>query len=352
MKIKCPNCFRKKWFIFTIIVIIIIGLVYFKQKQKNQAQAFKTYEIQPIDLRQVVTGSGKITAGNKAILKFQTAGQLAWVGVKKGDRVSKWQAIASLDQRQLEKSLKQELIDYSTTRIDFDAKIDDNDANITNRNYLNIQTRGDEDLAIMRLLQKSQLSLDRTVLDVEISSIAKQFANLYSPINGIVIEASDINPGVNISPTTNQYVIVDPDSLRFSAEIEELDIAKIYESQNAIINLDAFTDEPINTQVSEIEFQATQNSSGNTVFIINFPLQQSGKYRLDMNGDVEIIISEQSQALAVPIDAIEEIENKKYVKILNESEQIQTEIKTGIETDDYYEVLEGLSFGDKIAIPE
>lgn len=347
---KCPKCFKRRWFYFFIIIIAIIAFVLFKQAKKKSENGFETYTVQTKDLRETITASGQITAAEKAILKFQTSGRLAWVGVKKGDYVEKWQAIASLDQRQLEKSLKQELIDYQNQRITFDANIDDNEAGITSRNYLDIQTRGDEDLSLMRLLQQSQLNLDRTILDVEIAEIARQYAHLYSPIKGIVIEATDENAGVNISALSTQYTIVNPDTLRFSAEVEELDIAKVYEGQKAIINLDAFEDEEIPSTISQIEFSATQNISGNTVFVVNLPLNTNGKYRLDMNGDVEIITSEVANALTIPIEAVEEIEDKKYVQLIKDNQKIQTEIKTGIETDDYYEILEGLDFDDQIVI--
>lgn len=339
MNIKCPNCFRKKWFFFALFIVVLLGLVYYNQSKKSNNSSFNTYTIVPVDLNEVVTGSGKITASQKATLRFQTGGQLAWVGVKKGDKVSKWQAIASLDQRQLEKDIQKKLSFYMTQRMDFDQ---------TEENY------EDEilDEEIKRILNKNQYALDRSVIDVEVSDLAKQYAHLYSPIDGIVIEASDEFPGVNVSALSTEYTIVNPQTLRFSAEIEELEIAKVKEGLSAIVNLDAFPNNPVNSIVSEIEFSATQNTSGNTVFIVNLPIETNNQYRLEMNGDVEIILSQKPQALAVPIEAVEEIDDKKYVKIINGVTPEQREIQTGIETDDYYEVLSGLDFGNQIALPK
>jgi len=47
------------------------------------------------DLLESVSASGKVEAEEEAVLTFQTSGRLAWVGVKEGDRVEQWQAIAS-----------------------------------------------------------------------------------------------------------------------------------------------------------------------------------------------------------------------------------------------------------------
>ena len=143
---------KKPWLIFITIVIIILGFLFYRQSQIKKENGIKTHTISRMDLKEVVSASGKITARDQATLRFQAGGYLAWVGVKKGDKVQKWQAIASLDERQLQKSLRKELIDYQTERIDFDSDVDTNDAGITSRNYLDIQTRGDEDLSLMRLL--------------------------------------------------------------------------------------------------------------------------------------------------------------------------------------------------------
>lgn len=56
--------------------------------------------------------------------------------------------------------------------------------------------------------------------------------------------------------------------------------------------------------------------------------------------------------MAVPIEAVEEIDDKKFVKINNREKLEEREIQTGIETDDYYEFLIGLNFGDQIAVPK
>ncbi len=58
------------------------------------------------DIKKELTLTGQIEADNQVNLKFQTAGRLAWVGIKVGDRVKKGQAIASLDKRKLRKNLE------------------------------------------------------------------------------------------------------------------------------------------------------------------------------------------------------------------------------------------------------
>jgi RND family efflux transporter MFP subunit len=337
---KLPEIFKKRWFLLLVVVALIIGAYFYRQSQTNRHKQPETYSIQARDLQEVVTASGKITAKNQATLRFQAAGQLAWVGVKKGDSVQAGQAIASLDQRRLQKDLEKYLSLYMTSRMGFDE---------TTKETYKDQSLTD---SIQRILNQTQYSLDRSVIDVEIANLAKQYATLVSPINGIVTQATDEYPGINTSLTGTQYTIVDPSSLQFSAEVEETDIGKIREQTSAIVNLDAFPMEDLATIVSDIEFTSTTNTSGNTVYVVSLPISQDSRYRLDMNGDAQIIISKKYSVVAVPIDYVEETEDKKFVTLLKNNQIQKQEITTGLETDDYYEVLIGLSLNDKIVISQ
>src|SRR3990167_2084606 len=65
-----------------------------KEKEKNKPK--ETYTVKRQALKETATFSGEVDADEKVKLKFQTAGRLAWVGVKEGDIVKPYQGIASL----------------------------------------------------------------------------------------------------------------------------------------------------------------------------------------------------------------------------------------------------------------
>ncbi|OGD63875.1 hypothetical protein A2160_01425 [Candidatus Beckwithbacteria bacterium RBG_13_42_9] len=338
MKFAIPSLFKKRWFQVTILIIIILSSFFIWQAKNKAKDGLKTYEVTTKSLEKVVSASGKITAKNQATLRFQTVGQLSWVGVKKGDTVKKWQAIASLNQVELQKELKQELLDYMNTRWDFET---------TNRDTYKDKVLTD---VIQRVKDQSQFDLDRSVLDVEIADIAQKYAVLTSPIDGIVTEATDENPGINVSLTATYYKIVDPTSLRFTAEVEELDIGQVKEGMPTTITLDAFPDQSLTSEVASIEFSSIETTSGSTAYNVQFPLSQESLYRLDMSGDVKIVVQKKENVLTVPVTAVESSGEQKYVTVLKNNKQQKVAIKTGMETDDDYEVLEGLSTGDKVIL--
>lgn len=340
MKLKIPSLFKKRWVQFLLILVVLLGGYFYWQSRQAAKNGLQTYAVSRQNLQKTVTASGKITAKNQVTLRFQTTGKLSWVGVKQGDRVEAWQAIAAINQTQLEKTLKQELLDYMNERWDFET---------TQRDTY-------KDLAltdvIARAKDKSQFDLDRSVLDVEIADIAKKYATLSTPIAGIVTKATDEFPGVNVSLTATSYEITDPESLRFTAEVEETDIGLISEGLPATITLDAFPDQPLTSQIGTIEFTATETTSGNTAYNVYFPLSIDALYRLDMNGDVTIVVEEKPNILVIPIEAVKLVDDKPTVTVLKADKQEPVTITTGLETDDYYEVTDGLTQGDVLILPK
>lgn len=335
-----PPLLKKRWFWFLLIIALIVGGFFYWQRQQKLKNDLETYEVSRQALEQVVTASGKITAEKQVTLRFQTTGRLEWVGVKKGDRVEKWQAIASINQGELEKKLKQELLDYMNERWDFDKTMD--------VDY--------KDLALTETIriakEKAQFDLDRTVLDVEIMDIVKKYAVLVTPISGVVTKATDEHAGINVSLTGTEYEITDLDSLRFTAEVEELDIGLIRKGLLANIELDAFPDKSLSSQIAEIEFTAIETVGGSTAYNVQFPLPPNRNYRLGMNGNVNIIIKKKNNVLAIPVEAVTITEDKKEIVVLKDKKQDKRQIKTGLETDEYYEVIEGLEEGEMILLPE
>ena len=324
----------KKIVISTLIITAVIA-GYLKFRPKTLAEKYELAPVTREDFRQTVTATGKIKSRTQVDLKFQTSGLLAWVGVKEGNRVKKWQAIAGLDRRELEKTLKKYLLDFSKERADFDE-----DIKITYRDKALTDT-------ISRILQKNQFDLDKAVLDVEIQDITLKLATLVSPLAGIVTRAEPPVSGINITPTTAVFTVADPDQLVFEAEIDEADIGQIAVGQPAELILDAFPDEPINLSVSRVDFNATIDASGATIYQVELALADPGRLRLGLNGEVIIILAEKEQVLTVPLAAVSENNTVQVVK----NNQIETVTVTfGIASDERREIISGLSENEQVVL--
>lgn len=330
-----------------VCVVFVLGAIGYWVYTKNTTSAKEsvsssqgnTYTVSPITLRETLTISGGVDADEQVTLGFQTGGRLAWVGVKEGDYVKKYQGIASLDQRSVEKNLQQSLNSFMSNRWDFDqTKQDNKDAFLKD---------GDAGEKMRRILDKSQFSLNNAVIGVELQSLAKEYSYLYTPIEGIVTRVDAPYAGVNIG-TTTMYGIVNPKTVFFSATADQTEVPKIRVGEKANISMDAYPDEFIPAIVSSISYTPKVGDTGTTYEIkLTFPQSTDVlKYRLGMTGDVEFVTKEKKNVLAVPISYVRSEKGKKYVQLLSNGKPTKTEVKTGEEGDNEIEILKGLKVGD------
>jgi RND family efflux transporter MFP subunit len=337
---------RRAKFVFTITIIVLVGFLIYRKTIAKQSINQETTTAQIRDLKQVLDVTGKVEARGQAVLHFQTGGKLIYIGAKVGDNIKKGQVIASLDKTALKKSIQKSLNTFLTNRTDFEQYRLDH--KVTSDDF-NSQLLTPE---IIKKLEKDQFSLQNAALDVEIQDLTMQLATITSPINGIVTQmATEVAP-VNIG-VTDTFTIIDPGSLYFAAMIDEADLSKVYASQSAELILDAYPDKPINTQVSSIDFTSSVGESGGTVYKIKLPLPSNQlDYRLGLNGQVNLLLNERIGALSLPIETIITKDSQKFVKVLESGNQISKPVKTGIETADYVEVLEGITPNDQVVIPK
>ncbi|MBL7159659.1 efflux RND transporter periplasmic adaptor subunit [Candidatus Microgenomates bacterium] len=332
--------------VIIIIILFIIGAAFFMKKgsASKKESEFTLTTVKKESLTNTVSASGTIKADQEVSLKFQTSGKLAWVGVKKGDYVEKWQTIAQLDQRELKKSLEKELHDYASERWDFEQGKEDYDVDSDNFDKFTLTNEA------RRLLEKNQFDLEKAVLDVELNDIALKYAVLVTPIAGIITRIDAPIAGINITPATAVFTVSDPQSIYFSANIDEMDIAQIRLNQKTKVMLDGILDQEFEGAIAQIDFTSVKTSGGGTAFPIKIPLHQNEElqFKLGMNGDIEIVLEEKENVLVVPMTAVMEKKEKKSVWLVENNKAVKKEVKIGMETDESIEILEGLKEGDKI----
>ncbi len=334
----------KRWYIVVIVLAVGGYFLYRGMINGSNAQA-KTYTVKRDTLQELLSLSGELDVEEKVNLKFQSGGKLVWVGVKEGDSVTKNQSIASLDQRQLEKTLQKYLNTYSKQRNSFEQTVDNNDQ-LTLGLSLDIRQQA------KRLIDQGQMDLNNSVIDVELQTLAKENAYLVTPIDGIVTRVDAAKAGMNVS-ITDQFEIINPKTMYFSVDVDQTEVVRMYEGQQGEIFLDAYPDEKIYGTVSSIGFTPQTDETG-TTYEVKMIIDTTGiSPRVGMTGDAEFVLNEVPRALAIPIDYIDETDEGMYVykRIHNKFQKV--EVSVGKEYDGMVEIRQGLFEGDVISeIPE
>lgn len=336
---------KKRLIIISIAILAIIGggLIIKNSKSQNETGQIKTTKAVKQAFTKSVQSSGKTKSSKSVELKFQTSGKLKWVNVAEGETVSAYQAIAGLDVREVQKTLDKALRDYSSERNDFEETWRVTYNGVQNPNTALTDT-------VKRVLQKNQWDLEKAVLDVELKHLAIEYATLVTPIAGIVAHIDTPVAGVNITPASSVFEIVDPSSLEFQANIDEVDIGSLSLGQTATIALDAFPDATFSGKISYISYISELSAGGATVFPVKIAFDEPQKLRIGLNGDVTIETISIPDALIIPIEAIREQNSGKFVYKKTNKTYSLVPVTIGEQNGTDVVITEGLSLGDEVVI--
>ncbi len=313
-----------------LIVISFLGRMWLAAPRAGKAQ---TVIVKRGEVKEELTLSGKIAAEEHVTLQFPTGGLLTWVGVKEGDSVISYQALAALDARQLRKTLDKYLNLYLKTRWDFEQVQEDNEGKIITEK-------------IKRILEKSQFDLNNSVLDVELQNLAVELATLTTPIGGVVTRIDTPYAGVNITSAQAQFEVVNPQTLYFQVTADQTEVVKIKPGAKAQITFDAFPQEKVEGEVTLIGF-TPKTGETSTVYEVRLALrgdQRQVQYRLGMTGDATFTIVELPNALYIPPRFVKSDDQGRFV--WRGAKKQKTYVELGLEGENRLEVKSGVKEGD------
>lgn len=319
---------HKRLSITIFIILLVVGYIISPKSQKQ----ILTETARKQDVVKVVSVTGNVDAQNSANLTFQTAETLSYVGVKLGDYVKKWQLIVSLDQTQLQATLRQAQQDFIAAKA------------VSERYY---SSHSDTETYDQKVERTAIDDIQNKAYD-QILKVQHDIANssLYAPIDGIVTRMDAQAAGVNITPLTT-FTITDPNSLGFKIEVDETDIGQVKIGQDVNISLDAFPNDILKLKISKIDFVSHVTSSGGNAFYVETVLPGQNNYRVGMSGNADVIIDSKNNVLSIQSS---DIFDNNYVYVKTSKGYVKRQLNLGLQNDTQAQVLSGLSEGDTVAI--
>lgn len=183
---------------------------------------------------------------------------------------------------------------------------------------------------------------ERREKEEELEEIIKYIASpeILAEKDGIVFE-SFLEEG---KPTGSAaYSLYTGGAVRMNIMVDELDMGSVSEGQEAVVVLDAFSNERFSAKVERIS-KIGKPSMSITEYEAELILSYDERLLIGMNGNASIDIGGAENVLMIPIEAIEEDKEGSYVMVGEEKRYI----KTGLSDGTYAEVISGVSEGDII----
>lgn len=207
----------------------------------------------------------------------------------------------------------------------------------------------------------TQIKYEQQLLSIEsaklkIEDIEAQIEDLKatseSPIDGVVI-TKNVEDGEVATASKTLLQIADLSQLIVNATVSEYEASDIAVGQRVIITSDGITDKEYEGKITFINPLAMSNGS-ETVVNIEVSIDNSdSRLRPGYTVDLEIRTADAENVVTVPIASVlketTEEGSKSYVYVVTEEETIKkTYITTGVSSDMYIEVMEGLEEGEEI----
>ena len=151
--------------------------------------------------------------------------------------------------------------------------------------------------------------------------------------------------------TSDNYVEVQYlDVLSLSLSISETEIQSVEVGQEVEITLTSDETKTYTGEITKIDSVGTYSSSGST-FGATVEFENDGDIKIGMTASCTVILEEATDVIAVPIEAVYDTDDGRYVVCVNEDGTTENvTVETGISDDSYVEITSGLSGGETIKI--
>ena len=165
-----------------------------------------------------------------------------------------------------------------------------------------------------RNLTNSELSYKSAQLSMSETRDSLEDYSITSPISGTVI-TKNAKAGDTIDRNNSQtalMVVADISKLKFSMEIDELDISTVHEGQEVDITCDALPGEEFVGKITSISVEGVA-TNGVTTYTAEVVIDEPGNLRPSMNVDASIIIVSAENVLIAPVEDVKTIMGISYV---------------------------------------
>jgi HlyD family secretion protein len=333
---------RKKWWLIITVVFIASVIYGYQAYQTASAPAPKgsPYTVKRGDIIAVVSATGTLSPVNSVDVSSRITGRITEVRVNENDMVKANQIIIVLDDRQLQAQVAQA-----------GAKLENAFA-IYKRSRI---------LTENGALSKQQMDSDRTSYDVakavyDDMSSSLEDTIIRAPINGMVI-GKPIPAGQTVAPgISNPMVLLtvaDLGQMQIQALVDESDIGRIKLAQKVRFTVDSYPAKIFSGVVQIISNKAniTQNVVYYTVYIdVDSP---EGLLKPTMTARISFNVGERNNVVVIPLLAIKDNKGQRIVQLVGPDGQSKpVQITTGLASEDQIEVVDGLSAGDVLMLPQ
>jgi HlyD family secretion protein len=182
----------------------------------------------------------------------------------------------------------------------------------------------------------------------QLATIELQHTVITSPMDGVVSHRY-VDPGAYVKTTETPVVTIEAmQTVKIEAPISERDIVAVRPGHKALIQVDAYADEPFPGTVRRLAPTIDPSSRSGAVEIA---LANPGfRLRPGMFAKVTLVLAEREDVVIVPRDALRPDGAETTVFVVRDGTAHRQPVSTGLMNDALAEILDGLAAGDEVVL--
>ena len=270
---------------------------------KQTGTSLETVKAERGELTETVTATGTIESVTQVDVGTQVTGIIDKLYADYNTEVTKGQLIAEIEKTLLESDLRSAEANVESARLTYEY-------NLTNYNrdkaLHDKQLISDYEFQTSKKeLEVSKTAYDKAKADKVRAAKNLNYAEIYSPIDGIVI-SREVEVGqtvVSNMNVANLYTIADLDNMQVIGNVDEADIGQVKVGQSVKFTVDAYPDEAFEGKVTQVRLNPTTESNVVTYEVVVAAANPEHKLIPGLTANLIIYTLRESDVLLLPAKA-------------------------------------------------
>lgn len=196
---------------------------------------------------------------------------------------------------------------------------------------------------------KEQLEANNEIENISaqetLDSIKDVENGVLAEFDGVITEMNAVE-GATLLPETKLFKLESTKTVKVVISVTKYDLEKLKEGQKAVVTI---AGSQYDGEVSKIDKMATKNASGAPVVNADIKIiNPDENVYLGVEAKIAVSTASVSQALTVPVNAVNTDMDGEFVYAVENGIVTKKPVVTGISSDEYIEITEGLAEGDQI----
>lgn len=277
-----------------------------------------------------VQTQGSVESENNILVSAKSAGVITQVFVTEGQKVSKGQVLAQIDNSVVARG-----VDAMKSQLELATTVYNRQKNLWD------QKIGTE-------VQFLQAKTNKENLERQLQSVQEQndMYRIKSPINGTVDDVH-VKVGENIAPGQPAVRVVNGSDLKIVANMSEAYVTNIKKGNKVIVSIPELNKDV----VAKVTFVATNIDALSRTFKVEVKLPSYADIRPNMTANIKVVYLTAKSAVVVPVNVIQSLNNEKIVYIAEADGKQQRARKRVVTVDGVFgneAQVQGLKAGDQL----